>query len=71
MRFLIVLASLLAICAAGTVPESLDQRLVKYADQNGDIDFMAESQEGIAGEICRKLILRFECFDLKFYFEIL
>lgn len=59
MRFLIVLASLLAICAAGTVPESLDQRLVKYADQNGDIDFMAESQEGIAGEICGKLI-----FDL-------
>lgn len=55
MRFLIVLASLLAICAAGTVPESLDQRLLKYADENGDVELIAEPQEGVAGENCRNL----------------
>lgn len=59
MRFLIVLASLLAICAAGTVPESLDQRLLQYADENGDVELIAEPQEGVAGEKRKKLFIFF------------
>ncbi|XP_030377315.1 uncharacterized protein LOC115626178 [Scaptodrosophila lebanonensis] len=38
MRFFIVLACAIAVCAAGTVPSSkIEQLLAKYADKNGDI----------------------------------
>lgn len=50
MRFLVVLACLVAVCAAGTLPNSVEQRLLELADQNGDIDLFAP-EEGVEGEI--------------------
>lgn len=55
MRFLIVLAGLVAICAAGTLPKEqfqhpLEQRLLQFADQNGDIELFAEPETGVEGE---------------------
>ncbi|XP_034472486.1 uncharacterized protein LOC117780169 [Drosophila innubila] len=50
MRFLLVLASLVAICAAGTLSSRqsnpIEQRLLQYADQNGDIEIFAEPEQG-------------------------
>jgi len=55
MRFLLVLASFVAICAAGTLSNRqsnpIEQRLLQYADQNGDIEIFAEPEEGdVEGE---------------------
>ncbi|TDG46226.1 hypothetical protein AWZ03_007302 [Drosophila navojoa] len=52
MRFLIVLAGLVAICAAGTLPKEqfqhpLEQRLLQLADPNGDIELFAEPETGV------------------------
>ncbi|KMY90181.1 uncharacterized protein LOC6732271 [Drosophila simulans] len=72
MRFLVVLACLVAVCAAGTLPNEVEQRLLELADQNGDIDLVVESQEGIdvapqfivswqARRFIRKLQKQMEC----------
>ncbi|XP_016938342.3 uncharacterized protein [Drosophila suzukii] len=47
MRFLVVLACLVAVCAAGTLPNKVEQRLLKLADQNGDIDLFVEPEAGV------------------------
>ncbi|EDW03225.1 uncharacterized protein LOC6562119 [Drosophila grimshawi] len=51
MRFLLVLASLVAICAAGTLPKQqrhpLEQRLIEFADANGDVELFAEPEESV------------------------
>nr|CAL26555.1 CG7953 [Drosophila melanogaster] len=72
MRFLVVLACLVAVCAAGTLPNEVEQRLLELADQNGDIDLVAEPQEGVevapqfivswqARRFIRKLQKQMEC----------
>nr|CAL26563.1 CG7953 [Drosophila melanogaster] len=72
MRFLVVLACLVAVCAAGTLPNVVEQRLLELADQNGDIDLVAEPQEGVevapqfivswqARRFIRKLQKQMEC----------
>jgi len=50
MRFLVVLACLVAVCAAGTLPNKVEQRLLELADQNGDIDLFVEPETGVEGE---------------------
>ncbi|XP_016989621.1 uncharacterized protein LOC108051870 [Drosophila rhopaloa] len=72
MRFLVVLACLVAVCAAGTLPNKVEQRLMELADQNGDIDLFEEPQEGVevapqfivswqARRFIRKLQKQMEC----------
>ncbi|XP_017067999.1 uncharacterized protein LOC108105784 [Drosophila eugracilis] len=72
MRFLVVLACLVAVCAAGTLPNKVEQRLLELADQNGDIDLFVEPQEGVevapqfivswqARRFIRKLQKQMEC----------
>jgi len=70
MRFLLVLASLVAICAAGTLPNHqshpIEQRLMQFADQNGDIEIFAEPEQGdVEGE--PKLLEGF--VNMVFYLE--
>ncbi|EDV31989.1 uncharacterized protein Dana_GF14265 [Drosophila ananassae] len=71
MRFLVVLACLVAVCSAGTLPNSVEQRLLELADQNGDIDLFAP-EEGVevapqfivswqARRFIRKLQKNMEC----------
>ncbi|ALC39605.1 CG7953 [Drosophila busckii] len=49
MRFLIVLAAVVAVCAAGTLtnlhPKQLQEQLMQYADENGDIELFNESDD--------------------------
>ncbi|EDV58621.1 uncharacterized protein LOC6540738 [Drosophila erecta] len=72
MRFLVVLACLVAVCAAGTLPNKVEQRLLELADQNGDIDLFAEPQDVVevapqfvvswqARRFIRKLQKQMEC----------
>ncbi|XP_017132242.1 uncharacterized protein LOC108149302 [Drosophila elegans] len=58
MRFLVVLACLVAVCAAGTLPNQVEQRLRELADQNGDIDLFEEPQEGV--EVAPQFILSWQ-----------
>ncbi|SPP82526.1 uncharacterized protein LOC117584691 [Drosophila guanche] len=72
MRFLVVLACLVAVCAAGTLPNRVEQRLLELADHNGDIDLFSEPEEGVevapqfivswqARRYIRKLQKQMEC----------
>ncbi|XP_001356233.1 uncharacterized protein [Drosophila pseudoobscura] len=58
MRFLVVLACLVAVCAAGTLPNRVEQRLLELADQNGDIDLFAEPEQGV--EVAPQFILSWQ-----------
>ncbi|XP_020810704.1 uncharacterized protein LOC110186010 [Drosophila serrata] len=59
MRFLLVLACLVAACAAGTLPNRVEQRLMELADQNGDIDLFVEPEEG-AVEVAPQFIVSWQ-----------
>ncbi|XP_037712083.1 uncharacterized protein LOC119548691 [Drosophila subpulchrella] len=72
MRFLVVLACLVAVCAASTLPNKVQQRLLEMADQNGDIDLFVEPEVGVevapqfivswqARRFIRKLQKQMEC----------
>ncbi|EDW75772.1 uncharacterized protein [Drosophila tropicalis] len=73
MRFLIVLASLVAICAAIPNVQNIQERLRQFADKNGDIELFAEPEEGVvdvapqfivswqARRFIRKLQKQMEC----------
>ncbi|EDW57553.1 uncharacterized protein [Drosophila virilis] len=54
MRFLLISACLVAICAAGTLPKQqpnpLEQRLLQFANENGEIELFAEPEQGIEVE---------------------
>lgn len=67
MRFLLVLACLVAACAAGTLPNRVEQRLRELADQNGDIDLFVEPEEGsVEGETRRRTVRLCEWNFLRF-----
>ncbi|KAL7740394.1 hypothetical protein ACLKA6_013191 [Drosophila palustris] len=64
MRFLIVLASFVAICAAGTLSNHqrhpIEQRLLQFADQNGDIEIFAEPEQGEGVEVAPQFIVSWQ-----------
>ncbi|XP_060666969.1 uncharacterized protein LOC132798947 [Drosophila nasuta] len=61
MRFLVVLAALVAVCAAGTLQPShpIEQRLLQFADENGDIELFAEPEDGLV-EVAPQFIVSWQ-----------